>query len=88
MKKTFVLALAFPIVYQLLWFGFKYVGMQWPTLWNVPGFLFIVASKPWSLPFTLSDMPMQLSSFAICVGFAINTTILVVVCKWLLRQSR
>ena len=91
----FLSALIIPSGYLLARYVFDWCGIPWKTKYNLPGFLILEASLPWSLP--ILNYHMQLLSLLgstaynflfvifVCVGFALNTTIVIVLIGKLIR---
>jgi hypothetical protein len=81
----FLAALAIPVGYYLAWYIFKWLGIVWHTKYNLPGFLILGGSLPWSW-LSLNYMTKLgtilghksrniISIISVCLGFAINVTI-------------
>jgi hypothetical protein len=81
----FLAALVIPVGYFLAWHTFKWRGITWHTKYNVPGFLLVGGSLPWSWPFLNYTRELgsilghtarnALTTISVCFGFAINMTI-------------
>jgi hypothetical protein len=91
----FLSALIIPTGYLFARYVFDWCGIPWKTKYNLPGFLILQASVPWSLP--ILNYHIQLVSLlgstacnflfviSMCVGFAVNTTIVITLIGKLIR---
>lgn len=80
-KRIFLIGILIPGSYYFIWFLCKFLGINWPHDANLPGFIFLTVSLPWSIPILINEAPSILSdqmlrqiSYVICisVGFGIN----------------
>jgi hypothetical protein len=91
--KAFLVGAALPLIYLLAWYGCRSAGVSWPNSWNIPGFLFLVGSYPWSWPAMEYQMELNqfvghgprkaLQSAAMIIGFGLNVALAYGVFGWL-----
>ncbi|QFT12179.1 hypothetical protein FIV04_19800 (plasmid) [Vibrio sp. THAF190c] len=84
MLRVFLVSLLIAIGYQAFWYLCRTLGFEWHTVWNLPGFLFVAGSMPWSLPAVNNIIELNhwvghtarhiLVLALVCIGFAINIT--------------
>lgn len=92
--KAFVVGAAFPLVYFLWWHATRAFGMEWHNSWNIPGFLFLAGSHPWSWPaleyqialnqFLGQSLRKAVQEFSVIGGFGLN----VALACWVLVRVR
>jgi hypothetical protein len=84
MLRVFLVSLLIAIGYQAFWYLWRALGFEWHTVWNLPGFLFVAGSMPWSLLAVNNIIELNhwvghtarhiLVLALVCIGFAINMT--------------
>lgn len=85
-RKVFSIGLLIALSYYFLWYAFRALAIEWHTVLNVPGFMLLAGSMPWSYPFAsnLLDLSIWLGYFGrdvlvvltVSLGFATNLTLL------------
>lgn len=99
-KAIFIIAFALPTIYHAAWYFIKFMGWHWHNSWNIPGFLFLAGSAPWSEPFMTykaliafrgflgENLRNLLNVFVISIGFAGNVTLFKLITVWLITKVR
>ncbi len=94
----FLLSLIIPAGYFISWYVFKWFHLGWHTRYNVPGFLLVGGSWPWSWP-SLYYMEKLgsvlghkgrdiLNVIVVCLGFAFNMTLVICLIGTLLTLKK
>ncbi len=96
--KLFLIGALFPSFYYLAWFVFRGLGWHWYASLNIPGFLMLLGSLPWSFPVIYGQIELNnlvghlmrgiIQVFSVIFGFAINFLIVSKLTIWITRKLR
>jgi hypothetical protein len=80
------LCASIPGVYLGAWYAYRFTGIAWPNAFNIPGFIFLMLSSPWSIGANtligshgheLGEFARVLKCAAVAFGFGLNATLLI-----------
>ncbi len=98
MRNTFSIGVLVVLTYYALWYSFRAANLHWDTSWNIPGFILLVGSMPWSLPATNNILELTnivgrygrdaIIILSVSLGFAINFTVAIFVFRKLSKALK